>query len=91
MQLNPEDPVVRSAVFGAQVQQFLDSDIGTYLVQCADEQAEAALKELVQADPSDVERVRSIQNKIKLADSVVGWLRDAIVMGEQAANSLRES
>lgn len=90
MQLNPEDPTVRSATFGAQVEQFLNSDIGVYMVERADEQAEAALKELVTADPTQPEVIRAIQNRIKVADSIVSWLREAIEMGEQSKQQLRE-
>lgn len=90
MLLNSEDPIVQRATFGAQVEQFLSSDIGTYLIERADEQAEAALKELVAADPAQPEIIRSIQNRIKVADSIIGWLREAIQMGEQAVQQLRE-
>lgn len=89
MQLNAEDPIVRTAMFGSQVQQFLDSDIGVYLIQRADEQAEEALKELVAADPDKPEVIRSIQNRIRVADSIVSWLREAIEMGSQAEEQLR--
>jgi hypothetical protein len=90
MPLDPEDPVVRSATFGRQVEMFLESDIGVYLVQRADEQAETALRELVVADPAKPDEIRAIQNRVKVADSVVSWLRDAIQEGAQAKGELSE-
>jgi hypothetical protein len=88
--LDPNDVTVRAAVFGVQVQQFLDSEIGVYLIERADNQAETALKELVIADPTQPEVIRAIQNRIKVADSIVSWIREAIEMGDQATESLRE-
>jgi hypothetical protein len=90
MLLDGNDPVVQRATFGAQVEQFLSSDIGVYLIERADEQAEVALKELVSADPDKPDIIRAIQNRIKVADSIVGWLREAIQMGDQAVQQLRE-
>jgi Tfp pilus assembly pilus retraction ATPase PilT len=90
MPLDPQDPTVRAAMFGKQVEQFLSSDIGQYLVERANEQAEAAIKELLVVDPTATELIRATQNRVKVSDSILSWLRDAIQMGEQAQAQLRE-
>lgn len=90
MQINPEDPIVRDAVFGTQVEQFLSSDIGIYLMQRADDFAQDAIDSLTRADPEDAKVIRALQNKIHLADMIASWLKEAMAMGEQAQNHIRE-
>lgn len=90
MQLNPSDPTVEAAVFGAEVEQFLDSNVGKYLLQCATDEANSAMESLATVDAEDAKRIREIQNRIKVADLVVTWLRQAIVTGDVAQQKLRE-
>lgn len=90
MQLNPDDPIVRSAVFGAQVEQFLASDVGLYLMQKADDYAQEAIDELTRCDPEDPKKIRAIQNRIQVADLIANWLNEAVAIGEQAEQHLRE-
>ncbi len=89
-ELNPEDPTVRWAAFGRQVELFLDSDIGKYLVKKAQAQSAQAMEELVVADPNDPKLIASIQNRIKVADSIIEWLGDAIAEGHSAIQILKE-
>jgi len=88
MQLNPDDPEVRTAVFGVQVQQFMASDIGLYLMQKADDYAQEAIDSLTRADPEDPKAIRTLQNRILVADLIANWLQEAIAMGEQAESHL---
>lgn len=90
MSLSPDDPTVRTAVFGKQVEDFLTSDVGTYLLQCASVQSEEATADLKEADPFKPEQIVAIQMRIKIADSVIGWLGDAVRAGQQATEHLRE-
>lgn len=89
--LDPENPDVRRAVFGRQVELFLESDIGQYLTQCAATEVEEATEKLKQVDPEDPRAIRALQFKIHLAESVIGWLADAINSGKQSQEMLRES
>ena len=88
--VDPDNPVLRTAVFGKQVEQFLESDIGSYLVGRAQEQGEAAIMELKDADPFDHDKIIKIQSRIKVAESIIGWLGDAIRAGHQAAEHIQE-
>jgi len=89
-QLDPEDPTVRSAVFGRQVEQFLASDIGRYLIARADQQIKEGKAELVETDPENANAMRAAQFKVKVAQSIVDWLSDAIRNGEHATEILTE-
>lgn len=90
VQLDPNDDTVRAAIFGAQVEQFLDGEIGQYLLQRAADEANEAMEQLSTADPEDPKKIREIQNRVKVADLVLSWLREAIVTGDVAQQKLRE-
>lgn len=87
--INPEDPNVRTAVFGVQVQNFMDSEIGAYIMNRADEYAQEAMEELTKVDPEDPRAIRSLQNRIHVADLIATWLREAVSLGEQAQEHLK--
>jgi hypothetical protein len=84
MQLNPSDPKVRLAVLGQQVDDFLHSDIGMYLLQCAELETDSAARAMMDVDPTDVPKIIAIQVKLKAAAWVESWLRQAISAGLQA-------
>lgn len=84
MPLNPDDPKVRVAVFGRQVEMFLESDVGQYLRQCAQSETEDAARELMHIDASDTAKVMAIQVKLRTADNILGWLEQAVASGLQS-------
>lgn len=82
--------IVKRAVFGKQVEQFLNSDIGRYMVQRATLRAESAVESFKRCDPSDVAQVRKLQNEILWAESFSDWLSAAVTDGLQALNIIEE-
>jgi hypothetical protein len=88
--LNPDDPTLRTAVFGKQVEQFMESDIGCYLTQCAEKDIEKGLAALRSADPFEPAKIVAAQMKVKIAETVMGWLGDAIRAGLQATEAIKE-
>jgi len=88
--IDSDDPVLRTAVFGKQVEQFLESDIGTYILQCAQEQEREAVEKLKGVDPTDWKKIIGLQWKIHEAENVVKWLTDAVRAGLQATEHLKE-
>ena len=90
MALNPDDPVLRAAVFGKQVEQFMETDIGCYIAQCAEKDIESGLKMLREADPFDPTQIVAAQTKVKIAETVIGWLGDAMRAGLQATEAIKE-
>jgi hypothetical protein len=86
-----EDPKMEQAVFGEEVRRFIvDDRIGRYIVAKAAEQVESSLLELKEVDPEDAKQIRSIQTKIRVAESVVGWLAEAIDNGDRAKQILED-
>jgi hypothetical protein len=84
MPLNPDDPKVRVAVFGAQVENFLASDIGQYLLQCAKQDKEKAADQLMHINATDTAKVMALQVDLRVADCIETWLAHAISAGLQA-------
>jgi hypothetical protein len=86
MRLDPNDPQVRVAVFGKQVEDFLNGDIGAYLVRRAETQAEEAIEALKTVSPWRRRRITQLQARIAAFEGIQQWLADAIVDGRQALN-----
>lgn len=84
MPLDPEDPTVRTAVFGRQVEDFLNGDIGAFLLKRAQADITEGLDELRDVDPEDPKAVRAAQNKVRVAQSIINWLGDVVQQGHQA-------
>ena len=84
MPLDANDPNVQDAVFGRQVAHFLQTDIGRYLTQRAQEDIESAVEELKTVDPHNPVKVTQAQNRVAVAETVMGWLGDAIIKGQAA-------
>lgn len=82
--------MIQRAIFGKQVEVFFNSDIGKYLIGRALEQKEEAQYEFTKADCTNISEMLKIQNRIIVADSVVGWLRDAVEDGLQALNIIED-
>jgi hypothetical protein len=90
MQLDPQDPNVRIAVFGKQVQDFLDGPIGDYLVKRAQAEIDKGVAALKDCDAEDPKAIRTCQNQIRVAEMIIEWLGDAISYGEGATELLKE-
>jgi len=86
--LDPEEPTVAAAVFGKQAEDFLQSDIGDYLLQRAKEEEAEGIELLVKASlPSELETARA---QIWRARSFQAWLGQAIERGQQALMLIEE-
>ena len=84
------DPAGELAVFGREVEIFIDQDpIGQYLVKRAREDIEAAQEGLLEADPEDPKAIRGLQFKAAVANRVRTWLGEAIQNGRAAAAQMQ--
>jgi hypothetical protein len=72
------------------VEEFLSGPIGGYLVGKARDQSQQAVDRLKTVDPEDAKSVRALQNQVMVADSILGWLGDAIHEGQGALEALKE-
>jgi hypothetical protein len=89
MPLDINDPKVRVAVFGEQVNQFMESDIGQYLLQCAQADTDSAAASMLEVDVTDTSKVMAIKVRLMVAARIESWLQEAIVKGYQAFTAER--
>ena len=88
--LSPDNPVLGAAVFGRQVELFLESDVGMYLRQRAQSDIDSAMQVLRNIDAFKPEEILKIQLKLKVAERIVGYLAEAVLAGQQATEHIRE-
>jgi len=88
-----QDLALAEARFGIEVEQFLLSQIGQYLIGRAEIDEREALEALGEVDPEDPKAIREAQFKLQVARAVPRWIRDAIQSGRiaQATIEVEES
>jgi hypothetical protein len=79
--LDPNDPLVRAAVFGEKVQEFLRGDIGDFLLKRAETELAAALESLKSVDPGKTTAVVVLQERIRQLEHFESWLGNAVLEG----------
>jgi hypothetical protein len=87
--LDPENVLVRAGVFGRQVEQFFETDIGDYILQRAQKEIDEAVFKLKKVNPRDAELIQTYQNDIRVCESIISWLADAIAQGQAAVETLK--
>ena len=75
---------------GIEVEAFLTSDIGKYLVRRAEEELLNATELLTKVDPENPKEIRELQTRIWRANSVQQWMAEAIQSGWNAENTLQQ-
>jgi hypothetical protein len=82
--------LVREAAFGMNVEAFLESPIGVYLISRAETDIRNAQAALSSVDPHDWQDVQRLQNMIRVAESIQMWLADAMAQGVTARSILED-
>lgn len=83
--------LARSIAFGAEVERFLQSPIGKFLVEHAERQIESAMETFRTVNPTDHAAITAIQVQLKVADSVQDWLASAVSAGYEAERMLEQA
>jgi hypothetical protein len=84
------DELYAEAMLGQDAEEFLNSDIGKFLIGCADQEIQEAMEQLKNCHPWRTRKIRELQNKIWRAESVQVWLAELITRGRQAIQQLEE-
>lgn len=87
---NESEVLLDVAIFGEQVDQFLKSDIGQYLLQHAAAEEARGLSELKRVLCTDPEAVWKAQNKVWRGESFRIWLTEAVSAGLKAQEVLED-
>lgn len=89
--LDPSDERVQLARFGREVEVFLESDIGQFMMQRAElVSAEAAEKLIATAHTLDRDGIRDLQQLIAFGKGFENWLTEAVQEGHAAIELLKE-
>lgn len=86
--LDPNDPQVRTAVFGQQVQEFLQGEIGTFLIRQAERELVQTIEALKKISPELSQSIAQLQNKIQLLEGFEAWLGNAVQDGLNAIRTI---
>jgi len=78
------------AIVGRDAEDFVTSDIGKYIIGCAEQEAEEATDQLKRVYPWRTRKITELQNKIWRAESIQSWLSELIIKGRQAQQQLEE-
>lgn len=78
------------AALGRDAQDFLNSDIGRYIVGRAQQEKAEALDKLARVSTWRTNRIRELQNQVWRADSVLLWVTELVTAGKQAEAVLEE-
>ena len=70
---------VKQRVFlGADVENFLKSSVGIYLIKRAEEMVENATESLKTADAENPKTIRTLQHAVAIGESIQYWLGEAV-------------
>lgn len=86
--MNPA--LVAQAILGKDTEEFLSTDIGRYLVGCAEQEIADATEKLCKVSPWRRRRISELQAQIWRAQSFQTWLAEIITTGRQAIENLEQ-
>jgi len=79
-----------AVALGLEVEEFLRSNIGRYLMGRAEMEEADAVEEYKQADPDDLKLMRAIQRRIDIPKRLKQWLEEAVQGGRNAEEQQRQ-
>ena len=92
--LNSLDPesysLFAEADMGREAQEFLSSPMGRYLIGCAQQEYQEAVRRLKRVPFWRFRRVQQLQNEMWRAENFMLWVRDLIVRGRAAEAALAD-
>jgi hypothetical protein len=92
--INKLDPESRTffaeAALGRDAKEFFASDLGRYMVGCAQQDYAGAMQKLRRTWPWRWRRIQQLQNEARLAEMFPVYLRDLIIKGKAAELALED-
>lgn len=82
--------LLAEAMVGRDAEDFIQSDIGQYILGCAEQEANDAMDQLKRVYPWRRRKITELQNKIWRAESMQSWLAELVIAGKQAVQQLDE-
>lgn len=86
-----DNELVAEAILGRDAEDFIQSDIGKYLIGCAEQEAQEAMYQLKTICPWRRRRITELQNRIYRAESIQSWLAELVIKGKQALQQIDDN
>lgn len=84
------DLLMAEAILGQEAQEFLNTELGQFLIGRANQEKKDALEQLARVSPWRRNRIRDLQARVWRAESFLVWLAELITSGRQAEGVLEE-
>jgi len=78
------DELIAEAEIGDKAREFVESELGKTLLGMAKQEVALAQEALEIVEPTDIEKIRALQNQAKIARYFEQWLAELISKGENA-------
>lgn len=78
------DELIAEAEIGDAARKFVESELGKTLLGMAQQEIALAQEALETVDPTNIEKVRALQNQAKVGRNFEQWLAELISKGENA-------
>lgn len=80
--------LIAEGMLGKDAEEFLNGDLGRYMLARAEEEEQEALEQLSTVWPWRRRRITELQTKLWRARSFKRWLADLVIAGRQAIEQL---
>lgn len=80
--------LIAEAILGKDAEEFLNTELGRYIIERAEAEEKEAIEELTNVWPWNRRKIQRLQNQIWRVRSLKGWFADLIVSGRQALQTL---
>lgn len=96
--VNATDYLFKDAQFGIEVENFLQTQIGKYLKEKLEQKIRTGVDEVLSVadhtyggptDPTALNMLRMAYYKIDMAREMMGWIAEAVVIGKQSYQELK--
>ncbi len=89
--LGPESRTFAAeAILGDEAREFANSDMGRYMVGCAQQDLDEAHLKLSETHPWRWRRIQQLQNDIRCSTQFLTYIRDLVIRGTVAGKALEE-
>jgi hypothetical protein len=78
------------AVLGRDAEEFVQSELGQFVIGRAEQESRDAMDELKRCHPWRTRKIKELQNRIWRAESMQNWIGELIVRGRQALQQLED-
>lgn len=85
-----EHVMAEQIYLGAEVERFLASPIGKYMVDAIESRRERAINDFSTVVPTDAGAVMRVQMELRMADQFQQWLADILIAAQEAARLVEQ-